>query len=278
MKKVRSFVFLLMICFGYIHCAAQIVIDHSVEKRYNKEFRKIPLEFRTALKKKENDTGLTEMQKKFFELLSYGFFTLYQTDTLNKEDLVPHPTITVSTDKYFDYTNLKTGKRERTRRSEKNELDYFFVDPQTGKASPAARQKKYKYSDGVNTYIPAFSKAILQHDSLIFAFPGLFEPLIEHVLTPASIQAFYKDYNKNDTVFSTEPYKSKTNSVSLQMNITNFVLSGNRFIEGNVIYGEAEMITPEFRVDNASFKNGYITKQLHFKYLFQLKPVLEPLY
>jgi hypothetical protein len=271
MKNNRAIFLLVVLFFTGKLAIAQFIIDPGTEKKYKDAVKKIPREFLVVFKKKD-EPGLDERSKKRLERLSYGIFTLYTIDTLNKADLIPRIQFPESKEKYFYYQNLKTNKVDSIRRR-KNDPDFYFSDPETGKPIRPEKPKKYKYSDGINTYMPIPMFSELKKDSLRFAFPMPFEPTLEHIVTLNSVTAFYHDRSEDDSLLRIDFSQPLSEFIRLPMKQLHFALSNTNFVEGNIIYGEAEMMTPVFYKKDPAFKSGYLKKQLHYKYVFQVKVI-----
>jgi len=244
MKKARAVLLFAISLFVFDNGFSQITIDPTVEARYKEAIKKVPEEFQVVFKKKD-EPGLSKEMRNFFRKTGYGIYTLYQLDTLNKEDIFPYA--------------KGTGEIN----------DLGFYDSATGKFLPAEEPKKYAFSDGNNTYIPVYNIAVLKNDSVHINM-SLWEPDIRTTVTSRSISSIYWDYRKYDSIFKLSSDGVKLKEINLPMKTIHFTLSTNHYKIGETLYGEAEQETPVFFEENPLYKTGYTKQRLHVKYIFQL--------
>lgn len=247
MKNCRIiFCFCLLFLMGK-NALSQVIVDSNVEKNYKEAVKKVPEEMQVVFKKKD-ESGLDKSMQEALSRLGIGIFTIYQVDTLNKKELSPI---------------FRSGTIEIS--------DFNSMGPVGGQKTATTETKTYAYSDGRNTYIPCFMTAVLTNDSLSVTLPWIFEPGISNVITPNSVSFTYWDYRKYDSVYRTSLQEPRKTEIRLPMQIIHFTISDRVFIKGKIIYGEAELTTPPFYIDDSAFTSGYIKQQLHFKYVFQLR-------
>ncbi len=232
MKKTGAGLFFLMLLLTGMQCMSQVTVDPGVIKKYERAVKRVPKEYAVMFTTKEG--------QKF----GFGIFTFQETDTLNRNEFIP-----------------RMGRVEIT------SIDDKVINAKKN-------QKKANgdlYSNGSNTCFPLFMAAIVKDDTLHTRLPWVFEPAIETDITPHSVTAVLKEYLKYDSVFRTSLNEPKQSSIRIPMNISNFTISDTVFREGGTIYGEAEMKTLPYYVDDMNFTTGYIKKQMHYKYVFRLE-------
>ncbi len=245
-------------------CSSQthIIINPAVKTKYELAVKMVPKKYNVVLNK--SGAGWDKRTKEYNERVGIGMFTIYETDTLNRNELITRMGKVVITD--VDDRVVNTKKIES-----KPNGDLYYVEEKTGnpvRVKPSADSRNTES----NTYIPLFISSILQSDSLHINLPWIFEPAIESILTPHSVVAVYKEYLKYDSVFRINLNEAKQSLIRVPINIVSFTISDTSFRKDINMYGEAEMRTLPYYVDDMNFTSGYLKKQMHLKFVFKLKP------
>jgi hypothetical protein len=208
-----------------LRCFSQVKVDKSVEARYEIAFKKM---------KKPYQQRITQLEIKE-PFIGISVFTVYQVDTLNREDII----------------------------NDENDVIVEDINP-----SP----DKIRESDiNENTYIPVFSRAELTDDTLHFTVGGPFPPTIIHKVYAGKVISSYNEYYKDDSVLRLNLKDSKVSQLSIPITTKKFMISTSSYKVGQVIYGQVEFETDPYYYDTLGTKNNYIRKRLKCIYFFKVR-------
>ncbi|MES2274693.1 MAG: hypothetical protein V4592_01640 [Bacteroidota bacterium] len=206
----------------------QIIVDPNVIKTYNIVVQQLSPEYQQGLKQMANLPG---------NMGDFAIVTLYQTDTLNKQDLIPRNKYNVTV------TDIKHSSGKKIKQS---------VIPK---------------DENINMPMPC--TVALKGDTLILDLPPVFAPYILHKIIHGRLISTYQEYQKRDTIFRLNQSQPKTERLSIPAQTPVFKLSTLSFKAGQFLYGEIEYITDPYYIDDPNFKLKYINKRMHCKYVFK---------
>jgi hypothetical protein len=226
-KDMRICLFLILSFISKL-VVAQVTYTPNVKTQYDAAVKKMAAEYQT---------GLSRLYKSTYQPKGIAIFTVYNVDTLNKNDKIDRGTVHIyisspdDTSKRQDITNIQEE----------------------------------------NTYLPVPCLAALSGDSLLIEAPAIFNPFVKHIIIKNKVISTYEEYQKRDKIFQLNLSSDKTESLSIPVKTPVLKLSARHFKPDQVIYGEVEYITQPYYVDDNNFKSNHIYKSMHCKYVFRAK-------
>ena len=216
----------------FTDCFAQAIYDPSAAKKYDSVYKKLPYRIQKALFQSEKDTSFDH---------GLAILTEDKIDTLNKSEL---------------------------RQDNLPQIVLSDIDPKTHKElkpkSPkSGDDKQYLYVDCVGS---------LFKDTLVIQISDLFfGHAVMHRVLKNSITTAYAEYIKYDTVFKINRTDSLTNLLSIPAETVKFYLSDTAFEMGEIIYGNAEIITNTYFEKDTWEENAFYKLRRRMKYYFKFE-------
>jgi len=122
-------------------------------------------------------------------------------------------------------------------------------------------------------YYLSFCMGLIKSDTLFIELGTQFSSQsIQHVIFKNSVITNHNQFRDNESIFRADSAAKKTNDLTIPAEAIKFVLSDSSFSKDKAIYGYAEIVTKSYFQDSDGFRNGYILKQLRYKYYFEFKP------
>ncbi len=144
--------------------------------------------------------------------------------------------------------------------------EIILIDPKT--------DKPYKSGTKKGKYPTLFCYGTLRNDSLVIQISGLFpDQVIMHFVRQKELSILYFEYYKNDYILKGNINDSLTNSLSVPVKISRFVLSDPAYKAGDIIYGSGDIITNSYFQKDSRSDNHFYKLRWHLKYYFKCKIV-----
>jgi len=128
------------------------------------------------------------------------------------------------------------------------------------------------------THINLMCMGYNDHDTLKInlpiAGPFLF-PLLYQKIISAKVSATLQ-YINVDPVLRLDLKESPKSQLDIPVSILKYNLNTSDFSVGNTIYGEAEILSEPYYIENGGFKTGHIQQRFHFNYVFKFKVLTNP--
>jgi hypothetical protein len=204
---------------------AQVKVDKSVVTRYKTLFKKMDSSYQQKVTQLENDEPF----------IGISIFTTYQTDTLNRQDVINYGNDITIEDVIPNLDNIKES----------------VIDE--------------------NIYTPVFSRAELIKDTLYLSIGGPLSPNIKHKIHLRQVISQYDESYKYDSVLRLDLTDTKVSKLSIPIKTKKFLISTSSYNAGQVIYGQVEFETVPYYFETLGFKNNYIKKRLRCVYFFKVR-------
>ena len=175
---------------------------------------------------------------------NFALYSVNAIDTLNKKDKIP-PTQSVVTVRDVDIVTNKV------------------IEPSA--AIPSEQPEPLN-----------LIKASIKGDTLILRLGIIFPPYTVVKIVNKKVTGIYQEYAKYDYIFRLKLSSPKTNELNIPVTISSIKLNTLKFKPNQVIYGEIDLATAPYYVDDSNFTTGYINKRLRSKFVFKATIYPEP--
>lgn len=221
-------ILLLFFTISINYCVAQVSFDKSIAEKYEAILKKCNAEMKG---------NVAEMERSANAPASYVFYTVFQTDTLNKKMLSSRH------DPNFKITGLDGNEPQ----FEENNFPFVDLDFCNSNLSP---------KDSLTILIgsPFGTRTIL------------------HILYKNSIATNLNLHFKNDSILKSKLTDEKfVNNLNIKTSTLKFTLSDSLFTCNNTIYGFADLETDDFCIKDLQEDNQVLQLRYRIQYYFKFK-------
>jgi hypothetical protein len=184
------------------------------------------------------DTGKKAKMQEIFDNMVQGeqsagpmVFTLFKVDTLNKDQILKGTTFT------YNSFSLVAGTMNL------EHVNWSCVG--------------YNDHDTLKINLPM--------SAFPCCFPDFYQKVIGKRVT-ATLEYFLAD-----SALRLDEKQLRSGNLTIPVSVLHYSLSTLDYSVGSTIYGEAELLSHPYFIDNGGFKTGYIYQRIHCIFLFKLK-------